>query len=204
MTKKLFATADMTAGVLNALVKNMMAQLGVKDPDEAIRIFNAGEYYLARPGCSWYKRGGVIYITVISDGTTRSGWVRRIEENEKISDEAKDLLNLIDFVPTTGVKYEVAVLNGGERPKRAIDENAKQRGLTVLNPEVALLLYEKLNRAELKSMGLRGILICHHTNNKSMLFFIKNEGGYELDVAYGIDEVVWEGELGCAYAASVE
>lgn len=43
---KLFAIADVLPGHLNAMVKNLMRQMGVEDANEAVRRFNAGELKL--------------------------------------------------------------------------------------------------------------------------------------------------------------
>ncbi|PIZ09987.1 hypothetical protein COY54_01900, partial [Candidatus Falkowbacteria bacterium CG_4_10_14_0_8_um_filter_41_36] len=67
--KKDFATSDLTGGTLNALVKNIMRQLGVDDPIEAVRLVNSGECVVSRPACRFRERDGVIYFTVTSDGT---------------------------------------------------------------------------------------------------------------------------------------
>ncbi|MEK7650128.1 MAG: hypothetical protein AAB367_04210 [Patescibacteria group bacterium] len=39
-----FAISDVLPGRLNALVKNLMAQMGITDPNEAVRRVNAGEW----------------------------------------------------------------------------------------------------------------------------------------------------------------
>lgn len=42
----LFVIAGVETGKLNALVKNIMAQIGITDPNEAIRLVNSGEWVL--------------------------------------------------------------------------------------------------------------------------------------------------------------
>ena len=46
-----FAISGLTAGQLNALVKNLMRQMGVSDPAEAVRRVNAGECVISQSKC---------------------------------------------------------------------------------------------------------------------------------------------------------
>lgn len=48
MAKTDFLTADLTHGQTNALVKNLMQQLKLTDPIEAVRMFNAGEVIVVK------------------------------------------------------------------------------------------------------------------------------------------------------------
>ena len=49
MSKIEFATANLTAGQLNSLVKKIMFQMGISDPVEAIRRINSDEWTLVGP-----------------------------------------------------------------------------------------------------------------------------------------------------------
>ena len=50
MDKPEFAIADVPPGRLNALVKNIMAQMGIDDPGEAVRRVNSGEWVVRIAG----------------------------------------------------------------------------------------------------------------------------------------------------------
>lgn len=52
MSKIEFATANLTAGQLNSLVKKIMFQMGISDPVEAIRRINSDEWTLVGPAQS--------------------------------------------------------------------------------------------------------------------------------------------------------
>ncbi|MFA6295709.1 MAG: hypothetical protein WC666_04855, partial [Candidatus Paceibacterota bacterium] len=106
-----FASANLKAGQLNALVKNIMKQTGVTDPVEAVRLFNAGEWVISKKTCTWYEKNGVIYLSVTSDGTTGSQWIERLEDkNFHLRDYTKSVLCSLDFKPTSGVTTKIAVL----------------------------------------------------------------------------------------------
>lgn len=58
-----FASADLTAGQLNAIVKK------VGGHDAALK-FLRGELSVSEPTRNWREEDGVIYFSVTSDGTT--------------------------------------------------------------------------------------------------------------------------------------
>jgi len=173
--KKDFATSDLTGGTLNALVKNIMRQLGVDDPIEAVRLVNSGECVVSRPACRFRDRDGVIYFTVTSDGTTGEEWIARLEKNNfQVGNYAKSLLRSADFKPTGGVTTEIAVLKGmlfndSDRITKKIRAAADSRQLTKPNAEVACLIREMFPDKELEAMGLVYIVTMHEP--------IKNSGG---------------------------
>ena len=144
-----------------------MKQTGSDDPNEAIRLVNSGEWTLTGPARSWREADGVIYFSVISDGTTGEGWITRIEKNSsRVSDYAKSLLLSKDFQPTTGITTEIAVLKGllfqdSERTTQNIRTEADKRRLSKPNAEVACLIREKFSDKELEAMGLYWIVVMH-------------------------------------------
>jgi hypothetical protein len=58
-----FASADLTAGQLNAIVKKLGGH------DGAIK-FLQGKLSVSEPTRNWREEDGVIYLSVTSDGTT--------------------------------------------------------------------------------------------------------------------------------------
>jgi hypothetical protein len=86
-----FVIADILPGKLNALVKNIMKQTGVTDPNEAVRMVNAGEVQisLSNPKCN--EKDGVIRFLVTSNSATgdQEGLENLIQGELIISDLSK-------------------------------------------------------------------------------------------------------------------
>jgi hypothetical protein len=69
-----FVSAGLTAGQLNALVKNIMKETGIADPQKAVRSFNADEWglsptsqFLNNPKKYWSCRKGLWVSASVSD-----------------------------------------------------------------------------------------------------------------------------------------
>jgi len=70
--KEDFCIARIYPGRLNALVKNIMRQVGVNDPNEAVRLMNSGEYIVAKnPQAKndqcWSEKNGIFYFSSTLD-----------------------------------------------------------------------------------------------------------------------------------------
>jgi hypothetical protein len=163
-----FASASLTAGQLNAIVKKLGGH------DAALK-FLRGELTVSEPIRSWREENGVICFSVTSDGTTGEQWIARLESKGfRVSGYAKSVLRSADFKPTSGITYEIAVLKGkifsdNERITKNIRKDAKNRKLTTPNAEVACLIREKFSDKELETMGLYWIVALHEP--------IKDSGG---------------------------
>src|SRR3989338_2547198 len=161
-----FASAGLTAGQLNAIVKKLGGH------DMALR-FLRGELSVSAPARSWREEDGVIYFSVISDSTTGEDWINRLESKGFCEgDYAKQVLSSQDFKPTSGVTTEVAVLKGmlfkdNDRATREIRAEADKRKLEKPNAEVACLIREKFTDRELEAMGLWWIVVMHEPINDS-------------------------------------
>jgi hypothetical protein len=155
-----FASADLTAGQLNAIVKKLGGQEG------ALK-FLSGELTVSEPTCNWREEDGVIYFSVTSDGTTGPQWIERLEgKSSRIGDYAKSVLRNEDFKPTNGVTTKVAVLKGmlfeqNKRITKNIRIEATNRSLETPNAEIACLIREKFTDEEIKAMGLIWIVAMH-------------------------------------------
>jgi len=211
--KNLFAISEVPVGKLNALVKNILKQTGVSDPNEAIRLVNSGEWILVKAESRWREKNGIIYLSVVSDGTTGSGWIKRLEGKKcNLSKWAKDLLRSLDFKPTTGVKYELAILKGklyedSERVTKKIRVEAGRRGLSAPNPEIACLIRGLLSDEEIKAMGLIWIVTMHEPIKDSgedpfLLIASRNGDGRWLDTNYGYPSFKWGRSYGFAFVVS--
>ncbi|MDQ5949474.1 MAG: hypothetical protein QG589_600 [Patescibacteria group bacterium] len=161
-----FASADLTAGQLNAIVKKLGGH------NMALR-FLRDEISVSEPTRSWREEDGVIYFSVTSDGTTGEDWIKRLEGNGfRVGDYAKQVLRSPDFKPTNGVTTEVAVLKGmlfedNNRITKNIRAKAAHRSFTKPNAELACLIREKFTDKEIEAMGLIWIVAMHEPINDS-------------------------------------
>lgn len=163
----LFTIQKVETDKLNALVNNIMKQTGADDPNEAIRLVNSGEWILTGPAHNCREVDGVIYFSVISDGTTGKEWIVRLEKKGiRVSDYAKSLLLSKDFQSTNGILTEIAVLKGmlfsdSDRITKNIRDEAEHRNFKKPNIEVACLIREKFTDKQLEDMGLYWIVVMH-------------------------------------------
>ena len=161
-----FASAGLTAGQLNAIVKKLGGH------DMALR-FLRGELSISEPTRSWREEDGAIYFSVTSDGTTGEDWIKRLEGNGfRVGDYAKQVLRSPDFKPTNGVTTEVAVLKGmlfedNDRITKKIRAEADKRKLSEPNAELACLIREKFTDKEIEATGLIWVVAMHEPINDS-------------------------------------
>ena len=201
-----FASADLTAGQLNAIVK----KLGGKDG--ALK-FLRGETSVSELEKSWREHDGVIYFTVTSDGATGAEWIVRLEKKDfRVGSHAKQVLLSKDFKPTTGVTTEVAVLKGmlfedNQRITKNIRKNAEDRNFETPNAEIACLIREKFTDECLKAMGLIWIVTMHEPIKDSdgaprLLDAHRAGAGRWLRTFYGKPGHGWYRGRGFAFAVS--
>jgi hypothetical protein len=201
-----FASADLTAGQLNAIVKKLGGQ-------EAALKFLRGELSVSEPTRNWREEDGVIYFSVTSDGTTGPQWIERLEgKGFRIGDYAKSVLRNEDFKPTSGVTTEVAVLKGmlfedNKRITKNIRTEAANRTLETPNAEIACLIREKFTDEEIKAMGLTWIVAMHEPIKDSdggpvLLSADRNDGGCWLGADDDEPGSRWNRESGFAFAVS--
>ena len=175
--KSEFLISGIETGQLNAVVKNIMAQISIKDPKEAVRMINAGELNISviKPAIKWREENKVIYFSVTSDGTTGEEWITHLaSKGFRVGDYAKSILRSKSFKPTSDITYEIAVLKGelfsdNERIIKNIRKEAKTWKFITPNAEVACLIREKFSDKELKAKGLYWIVVMHEP--------IKDSGG---------------------------
>ncbi|MFA5936149.1 MAG: hypothetical protein WC787_04855 [Patescibacteria group bacterium] len=202
-----FASAGLTAGQLNAIVKKLGGH------DAALR-FLRGEISASEPTRSWREEDDVIYFSLTSDGSTGEDWITRLEgKGFRMTDSTKEVLRSPDFKPTNGVTTEVAVLKGllfeedDDRITKNIRAEAFKRELHKPNAELACLIREKFADEEIKTMGLHYIVAMHESINDSrgvpyLLHTSCNDGGRRFD-AKGIHSGQhWFRGFGFAFAVS--
>lgn len=201
-----FASAGLTAGQLNAIVKKLGGH------DMALR-FLRDELSVSEPTRSWREEDGVIYFSVTSDGTPGEDWIKRLEGNvSHVGDYAKQVLCSPDFKKPTSVTTEVAVLKGmlfedGHRITKKISAEADKRKLSKPNAELACLIREKFTDEEIEAMRLWYIVAMHEPINDSdgrprVLGACRDGVGPGLDAYDGGPGDGWGRVCGFAFAVS--
>ena len=211
--KSEFLISGIESGKLNAMVKNIMVQIGITEPEEAVRMMNSGELQISVIKSKWTEKDNVIRFSVTSDGATGEEWIARLESKGfRISDYAKSVLRSKSFKPTSGITYEIAVLKGelfsdNERITKNIRKDAKARKFATPNAEVACLIREKFSDKELEAMGLYWIVAMHEPIKDSdggpMLLVASRDGyGSWLGAYYGGPGSRWDRSDGFAFVVS--
>lgn len=201
-----FASASLTAGQLNAIVKKLGGH------EMALR-FLRDELSVSEPTRSWREEDGVIYFSVTSDGTTGEDWITRLESKGfRVGDYAKQVLRSPDFKPTNGVTTEVAVLKGmlfedNDRITSRIRAEADKRKLNRPNAELACLIREKFTDEEIEAMDLWYIVVMHEPTYDSdgdpyFLYAHRDRNGRCLQTYRGRLDDEWDLDYGFAFAVS--
>lgn len=201
-----FASAGLTAGQLNAIVKKLGGH------DGAIK-FLQGKLTVSEPTRNWREQDGVIYLSVTSDGTTGPEWIKRLEKKGfRLSDYAKSVLRSPDFKPTKGVTTEIAILkdmlfDDRDRITSNIRDLASQRKLTTPNAEVACLIRENFSDEDIEAMGLIWIVTMHEPIKDShcvpvLLSADRDDDGRWLYMYYGEPDCGWNRGSGFAFVVS--
>ncbi|HRH22639.1 MAG TPA: hypothetical protein PLB51_01450 [Candidatus Paceibacterota bacterium] len=201
-----FASADLTAGQLNAIVKKLGGH------DGAIK-FLQGKLSVSQPSSNWREQDGVIYLSVTSDGTTGPQWIERLEgKGFHLIDYTKSVLRSPDFKPTKGVTTGIAILKGVlfeglDRTTSNIRDMATQRKLTTPNAEVACLIREEFSDEEIEAMDLIWIATMHEPikcsgGDHGLLIVHRNGRGRGLHACQGGLDYGWYREYGFAFVVS--
>lgn len=62
---------------------------------------------------SWYEEDGIVYFSLVTDGTTGPHWIKHLEyKGFRLGDHAKSILRSPEFKPTSGIRTHVAVIKG--------------------------------------------------------------------------------------------
>lgn len=157
----------------------------------------------------WRERDGVIYFSVMSDGTTGGEWAARLRgEGFHMDNNAQNALHSPDFKPTNGVACKVAVLKGtlfsdADRDMKNVRAEAARRNLKKPNAEVACLTRQFLTDEDLEAMGFGSLVIVHNLIKGSHLFGIaRTVGGRRFYVCKVTPDTRWHYEVGFAFAVS--
>lgn len=200
-----FASAGLTAGQLNAIVKK------IGGPEAAL-AFLRGELTVSEPTKKWQEKDGIITFSVVSDGTTGPEWIKRLEKGGfRVSDYVKQLLKKMST--TDNVTTDMLFLKGelffdNDRTTSNIRAEAEKRGLTEPNSETACLIREKFTDQELREMGLCAIITMHEPivdsdGDPSLLSVGRSGNGRWLDACCDLPDDSWNRVFGFAFAAQV-
>ena len=180
--------------------------------EEAFLKLLRGELTVSEPVRRWMEKDGVIYFSVVSDGTTGPQWIRRLEKKDfRLSKWAKDVLNSPNFKPTNGTIYNCAVIKGEffsdeNRITSKIRAEADGRKFTKPNAEVACLIRENFSDEEIEAMGLWWLIIMHKPINDSdgdplLLGANRYDEGRWLNAYYDRPDNRWNRENGFVFLA---
>lgn len=172
--------------------------------EEGAEAFLRGELVVSKPTRSWREKDGVIYFSVTSDGTTGEDWIKRFKSKGFFVDRrVESILRSPDFVPTSGVTTEVAVLKGdlfsdNDRITKNILAEADKRKFLRPSAELACLTREKFTDEEFKQMNLRHVTPMHQAINRSILgITIPDDGFCPLCAYFDWDDMGWSRD--CAF-----
>ena len=206
----MLATIPQAWGVLVDLCEKLASPAGQEWQTELAKFL--------RREPAWPRRwrvgeDGIIYVTVISRGRTGEQWIEHFKQKGTYTgDNTKSILLSPDFKPTSGVKYEVAILPGclfenNERLTQNIREKAECRKLSTPNAELACLIRDTFADKEIKEIGFHWIITMHEPINDSVgrpLFLgTARDGGSCLDVYYGGPGYCWVSGYGFAFVSQV-
>lgn len=189
-------------------------QKWIDDANRSVRLVSGEIKPLpSEPTRQWREADGVIYFSVVSDGTTGEQWIARLEgKNLCVGDYAKQVLRHEDFKPTSGVLTEVAVLKGmlfenSDRITSKIRAEADMRTLQKPNAEIACLIREKFTDEEIEAMGIWYIIAMHEPikdsdGDLSLLDADRGGDGRWLGACGGRPDCRWDRDDGFAFAVS--
>ena len=201
---KEFASADLTMGQLNALVKKIGGR------DNVLRVLR-DELTLSEVVRSWSEEDNIIRFSVVSDGTSGANWIKRLEDaGHDVCTYSKQVLLSPDFQPTFGVTIDIVVMKGtlflnDERITRNIRAEAVGRRYVAPNLEVAYLISEKFTERQIMQMGLWGIVTMHEpitdsAGNPSLLYAHCNGKSLSLSARNDSPFPWWDDGEGFAFA----
>lgn len=151
------------------------------------------------------EMNNIVFITVISDGTTSQQWIKRLEA--KGYTVAKQVLRLPEFKPTSGVTYRVAIFKGSmfsnaERVTSKIRAKVAGMGFGIPNVEVAWLIRDTLSNDDIATMGLYDVIVMHEPiAHSSLLGACRRDDGSDLCAYYGFSSLNWRDGHGFAFLA---
>ena len=149
------------------MVKNIMTQTGITEPEEVVRMMNSGELQVSLTKSEWTEKDGVIRFSVTSDGTTGEQWIERLERKKiNLNHRIKKIMRSRYFKQNNNFVYDVVILKGklfsdeGRTYKNILKE-ANNRKFSTPPMQLACLIREKFSDKDLNAMGLTWIFVMH-------------------------------------------
>lgn len=115
----------------------------------------------------WTEKEGVIYFSVMLDGTKGPDWTKRLEnKNIRSGYWAQKALLADGFKPSPKGKVTIAIIKGKviEDRKRSFGKillEGERRRYVMPGPDVSCLIRERLSDEDLEDMGLYSIVTMH-------------------------------------------
>ena len=118
--------------------------------------------------CLWREKDGIIRLSVTSDSTIGQEWIDRLEGcGYKVRENIRRMLLSPDFKPTSGVKYEAAIIRANvpfpeddiNLTVKNIRAEAERLSMEKLNAEAFCLLSDEFSKREF--MHLFHIIVLH-------------------------------------------
>ena len=161
----------------------------------------------------WQERDGIIYLSVVSDGTAGYRWITRLErQGIHLGRHVTDILSSRAFKPTSGITTRIAILKGnrftdGTRITETIRAEAARHNLITPSIEMACLIRERLSDVALKAMGLNWVITMHDPVRDSegelaLLSAVPSESCPWLETCCGDADSAWVGTEGFAFAVA--
>jgi hypothetical protein len=240
-----FVIAKVFPGNLNALVKNMMKETGIKDPNEVVDSFNSGKWSLVKKiiepiepskpktlaerydafnpelKAKLSLENGRLYFTVVSAGINADLWGKRLKGGGyELSEFARDVLSKPDYDKNhrlkAGKTYKLGLVFGTEIAKKfeRTTANLQDYAFQKIGPkaseglkgELALLISEKFNNAELEAMWLSYIAVLHRpitdSDGDSLVLYSSRSDGSYVGAYYDCPNVQWDDRGAFAFLAS--
>lgn len=142
-----------------------MAQTGITEPEEAVRMMNSGELEVRVK--KWIIEDGIICFSVKSDGASGNEWITRLNRRDiRLTGKAEKFLLSKRFKATSGKLSKIIILKNSlfqfyEPDLLQIRQYAETLGFSTPDVETACLIREKLSSKDVAEMGCKNIAVMH-------------------------------------------
>ncbi|MBI2473184.1 hypothetical protein HYV70_01360 [Candidatus Uhrbacteria bacterium] len=166
-----------------------------------------GKSVVSKPAKRWREVDGVIYLTVVSDGTSGEACTCLEQNNVRLSADTKSVLHSSgDFKHTNGILYEIAILKGDRflGMTRDFYRKAGEMEFTIPNAEVVCLIRKNFTDKEIAHMGLGYIVVMRQFGDfdgKSKFLAVGRGGSLFTCEVYPCHNDVWPCGGGFAFLA---
>jgi hypothetical protein len=158
-----FASAGLTAGQLNAVVKTLGGH------DAALKLLRGELVVSTPPACKWSEQNNIIYFDVVHTGKTNSEWVDYFDKKGvSLGFYAKSILLSSNFQPTeANTVARVAVLKGARynnesRTNEVVRSDAGYLTFMKPNVELVCLILDMFSFKDFCNMDLMYVIVMHN------------------------------------------